>query len=168
MGYVFENNYYFDCTLSMGSCSSARCCQCVTSAIVYIFTEHGYFAINYLDDLGGVDTPDRAEEAFHHLLHIMHMAGLKESPEKSCAPSTRMVFLGIEVDTILLLLRIPAEKWAEIQLALKNWANKVKATKKQVQQLAGQLNFACKCVKPGRIYLSRILNFFKEFQRQGK
>ena len=56
LGYIYNGKFYFDCTLSMGSRYSARCCQRVTSAVVYIFkTKYGHFAINYLDDLGGAE-----------------------------------------------------------------------------------------------------------------
>ena len=56
MGFAFDGKFYFNCTLSMGSRSSARCYQRVTSAVVHIFTNYGHFAINYLDDLGGVES----------------------------------------------------------------------------------------------------------------
>lgn len=36
------------------------------------------------------------------------------------------------------------------------------------QSLAGSLNFACKCIRSGRIYLSRILNFLRITPDQGK
>ena len=55
VGYVFRGKLYFDCTLSMGSKSSASCCQMVTSTVVFIHTKFGYFLINYLDDLGGCE-----------------------------------------------------------------------------------------------------------------
>ena len=41
MGFTFEGQYYFDCTLSMGSRSSTRCCQQITSAVVYIYILSG-------------------------------------------------------------------------------------------------------------------------------
>ena len=37
----------------------------------------------------------------------------------------------------------------------------------EIQQLAGSLNFACRCVKSGRIYLSRILNFLRITPKKG-
>ena len=37
----------------------------------------------------------------------------------------------------------------------------------EVQRLAGLLNFVCKCVKSGRIYLSRILNYLRTLPKVG-
>ena len=101
MGFVHEGSMYFDCTLSMFSRSSTRCCQMVTSVVVYIFCNNNYFAINYLDDLGGVQEVSTAEEAYSALKRLLRDFGLKEAIDKSCPPSHCMVFLGIEVNSIL-------------------------------------------------------------------
>ena len=164
--FSFDDLFYYDCSLSMGSKSSARCCQKVTTVIVYIFTNKGYFAINYLDDLGGADSSARANIAYAMLRHILAEAGLQEAVDKSCPPSMCMTFLGIEVNTITFTLKIPDEKWQEILIVLSHWTNKSTASLKEVQQLAGLLNFACKCVCSGRIYLSRILNFLHSFSSE--
>ena len=166
LAYCFEEKVFFDCSLSMGSKSSARCCQMVTSAVVYIHSKKGFFVINYLDDLGGAETAKRAEEAFQHLRSVLYQMGLQEAANKTVAPSTIMVFLGIEVNTITLTLTIPPAKWSEIQEVLEKWRLFTVVTKKQVQKLAGLLNFACRCVKSGRVYLSRILNFLRTFRDQ--
>ena len=167
VGYVFQEKFYFDTTLSMGSRSSARCCQAVTSAVVFIFTNWGFFAINYLDDLGGCEEEDKADLAFEKLREILHSFGLQEALSKSCSPAHIMTFLGIKVNCITKTLSIPEEKWTELIRTTKVWQNKKVANLKQTQQLAGLLNFACRCVKSGRIYLSRILNFLRSLPQEG-
>ena len=135
---------------------------------MYIFTKYGYFAINYLDDLGGAETEERAERAFAKLHQILKYFGLTEVTAKSCSPSHCMIFLGIEVNTVLFILRIPSEKLAEIVQTLDEWQDKIVANVKDVQILAGLLNFACRCIRMGRVYLSQILNFLRELPREGK
>ena len=147
LGYVFKGKFYFDCTLSIGSRSSTHCCQRVTSAVVYIFkTQFGHFAINYLDDLGGAETPEKAEEAFNRLRQILVKFGLQEACEKTVPPCTIMVFLGIQ-------------KWIEICSELQKWAVKTTASLKEVQRLAGLLNFACRCIRSGRVPVKDIKYF---------
>ena len=163
LGYVYNKKFYHDCTLSMGSRSSARSCQRVSSVVVFIHTKFGYFAINYLDDIGGAELAELAEEAFAHLQHVLHSIGLKEAVEKTVRPCTCMTFLGIEVNSITMTISIPADKWSEIQVVIDEWLKKNFSTLNEVQKLAGLLNFACKCVKSGRVYLSRILNFLRSF-----
>ena len=128
----------------------------------------GNFAINYLDDLGSAELEDRADEAFNTLRRLLADFGLKESFEKSCSPSTIMIFLGIEVNTNLFTLSIPQDKWKQILQLLLDWKQKTVASKTETQSLAGSLNFACKCVRSGRVYLSRILNFLRTLPRYGK
>ena len=71
MGFVFNQHMYFDCTLSMGSRSSARCCQMVTSVVVFAFRKENYFAINYLDDLGGCEQERSVQMAYNKLHKIL-------------------------------------------------------------------------------------------------
>ena len=168
LGYVYNGQFYLDVTLSMGSRSSARCCQMVTSAVVFIYTKWGFFAVNYLDDLGAAEAAEKAERAFQQLCDLLAQFGPREAWEKTVLPSTLMVFLGIEVNSITLTLSIPADKWKEIQKLLSKWISKESATLKEVQQLAGSLNFTCRCVKSGRIYLSRILNFLRIIPKKGR
>ena len=78
-----------------------------------------------------------------------------------------MVFLGIEVNTVLLTITIPREKWEDIQNLLIKWESKINASKKETQSLTGSLNLACKCVCSGRVYLSRILNFLHTLPDNG-
>ena len=84
MGFTFQGKHFFNCTLSMGSRSSARCCQRVTNAVVYIFVNWGYFAINYLGDLGGAQEEDTADLAFNTLHSLLLQFGLTEALNKSC------------------------------------------------------------------------------------
>ena len=167
LGYVFNNELFYDCTLSMGSRSSARCCQRVSDCIVYIVTNDGNFAINYLDDIAGAEKAEKAQQAFLHLQRTLKNFGLKEALNKTVAPCTVMIFLGIEVNTVTLTISIPKEKWDEIMQLLSKWSEKQCASLKETQKLCGLLNFACRCVRAGRVYLSRILNFLRTLPKTG-
>ena len=97
---MLPSHFNFEYLLSMGSILSARCCQMVTSAVVFIHVKNGFFTINYLDDLGGADTAERATASFNNLRDILQQMGLQEAVSKTVSPCTLMVFLGIEVNTI--------------------------------------------------------------------
>ena len=91
LAYMFDGAIFYDCTLSMGSRSSTRCCQRVSSAVVFIYGKFGYFAINYLDDIGSCEEEGRAEEAYSRLRQLLTDFGLTEAAEKSVPPSWVMV-----------------------------------------------------------------------------
>ena len=106
LGYTFNKEIYFDVTLSMGSRSAAYCCQRTTNCITYIFKQEGFHDINYLDDLGGAETADLAEEAFQKLKEILQKIGIEESADKAVPPSFMVTFLGIFYNTISMTMEI--------------------------------------------------------------
>jgi hypothetical protein len=77
-----------------------------------------------------------------------------------------MEFLGIICDTDKLVLEIPDDKLKDIHRILLCWINKEFAKLKEIQSLVGKLNFIASCVKPGRIYMSRLLNWLRDVYGQ--
>ncbi len=122
---------------------------------------------NYLDDFGGAEVWEKAEEAIVSSGTVIKDSGLEESVVKACGPDSTMVFLRIQFDTVKLTLSVTHEKLVEIIALLKKWELKSSATKKQVQQLIGKLNFVAKCVRPGRIFISRMLEFLRGLKNDG-
>jgi len=49
-------------------------------------------------------------------------------------------------------------KLKELQETLQQFSKRKRATRKQLQSLAGKLNWACQVIKGGRIFLRRILD----------
>ena len=66
----------------MGLRSSSQICQRVTSAVVFMYFNMGFMAVNYLDDVGGAEVPDRTIEADRTLEELLLSCGLEESKEK--------------------------------------------------------------------------------------
>lgn len=159
LGFQFNNAYYFDLRCPFGLRSSAMICQRTTSAVVYIFTNlHGYTADVYLDDFYGAERPERAQEAFIRLQELFDDLGLQCSIEKDCAPSTNMICLGIEVDTVDFCLRVPQNRINDLLDELSAWKSKKRYRIKELQSLLGKLSFVTACVPAGRIFMSRLLN----------
>ena len=168
LGYVVENRYYFDITLSMGSRSSCICCQLTTDVIKFIFHEEGFDSVNYLDDLGGAEVPLQAEEAFRILGEILQKIGIIESEQKACAPATKNSFLGILFDTEKMIMEIEPDRLEEIKNLLELWFSKKTTTLKEIQQILGKLNFLCSTVRAGRVFVSRIINMLKDTPVSGE
>lgn len=164
VGFSWKGHYFVDRVLSMGCSSSAFICQRVTNAVRTIAENHGVACVNYLDDFAGAETSDLAEVADSKLKWVLEKCGLEESVEKACSPSTRMSFLGIWLDTEKMTMEVTPDRLEEIHKLLSEWLLKNSATLKEVQSLVGKLNFIACCVKPGRIFISRILNFLREFK----
>ena len=168
VGYVFEEKMYFDICLSMGSKSSAYCCQRTTNCITYIFESEGYCNVNYLDDLGGADTEDRAESAFICLGRILEEIGIWESSSKCIPPTQIGTFLGILYNTLKMTMELTTERLQELHHLLGKWLRLQSATLKEIQQILGKLAFACHTVRSGRVFVSKIINMTRNFPRNGR
>ena len=108
----------------------------------------------------------RAKKAFDELKHLLDSCGLEESSHKAVPPSTRMEVLGIICDTDKLVLEIPDDKLKDIHRILLCWIDKIFAKLKEIQSLVGKLNFIASCVKPDRIFMSRLLNWLRDVYGQ--
>ena len=73
-------------------------------------------------------------------------------------PTTRITFLGIEIDSIALCLRLPDEKLIQVRHELSLFLHRKRTSKKQLQSLVGKLNFCASVVYGGRVFSRRIID----------
>ena len=83
---------YFDVAPPFGLRSAAMMCQRTTSAVSHMFGNLGYQCTNYIDNFGGAESHSKATMAFETLEELFSILSLISSPEKGCAPTTRMSF----------------------------------------------------------------------------
>ena len=94
LGYQFDNFLYFDATLLMGMTSSCYVAQRVSNAISFLMEKSGYSCVNYINDLGGEDSLDKASQAFEYLGDLLHKISILESAAKATPPCHVIVFLA--------------------------------------------------------------------------
>jgi hypothetical protein len=70
-----------------------------------------------------------------------------------------MELLGVTVDTRKLTLEVTPERVVEISLLVEAWLKKKKASLRELQSLLDKLHFIATCVRLGRIFVSRLLNW---------
>ena len=73
-------------------------------------------------------------------------AGLPTETTKTAGPSSKITFLGMELDTVARVVRLPCEKLQELQELLDTWHGKKNRIKKDQQSIVGLLNHTCKAV----------------------
>ena len=86
---------------------------------------------------------------------LCHNAGIPIKQEKTVSPTTCLTFLGIELDTNLMVAILPTDKIIKIRHLLQDFHNKHKVKLKELQSLIGLPNFACRVILPGRTFLRR-------------
>ena len=99
----------------MGCRSSCYIAQRITNAFKFILQKHNVDCENYLDDLGGAEVADLADEAFRKLGDLLMELQVEESSSKACRPSTRMLFLGIIVDTLKMTLELDENRLSKLR-----------------------------------------------------
>ena len=166
VGFVWRGLFYFFCGFMFGLKHAGLQGQRITSAVTWIHRRLGletdqdefFNTLNYSDDIGGVEaTEQRALAAFKALGNLLSELGLRESVSKAYPPSTCMPYLGVEFDTINMVMRVPAEKVEEIREELSHWVRKTTVSKKKLQQLLGRLFWVSRCIKFSRVFMSRLL-----------
>ena len=168
VGYIINGQLYFDKVLPMGMRTAPYIAQRVTDAIRHIHQELSFFLLNYVDDFLGAELQHRVWDAFHNLVNLLEDIGVETAPDKVVPPTTRIEFLGIIYDSKKMTMEVPEDKLQDLNTELHTWLYKTKATRKEVESLIGKLQFASKCVRAGRIFMSRLINWLRELPRTGR
>ena len=168
VGYIIDDQAYFDKVLPVGMRTAPYITQRITNAITYIHQQLQYFLLNYVDNFLGAELKELVWEAFHHLTTLLEELQVEVAPDKVVPPTTRIEFLGITVDSNTMTMEIPQDKITQTQHEIQTWLYKTQATRKEAESLIGKLQFMAKCIKPGRIFVARLINWMKTLNRQGK
>ena len=83
--------------------------------------------------------------------------GLRElnapmEPEKDEGPATTITFLGLELDSINMEVRLPKEKLQKLKSLILSWRGRKAGKKRDLLSLIGLLTHAGRAVRPGRAW----------------
>ena len=164
LGMRWEGKVYVDKTLPFGLRSAPIIFSALADALAWMMLHKGVsFVDHYIDDFITAGRPRSME--CHNNLQIMletcDNTGTPVEPDKTEGPSTVLVFLGIEIDTMAMQLRLPSDKLARLKELLWKWRGKKECRKRDLKSLIGVLSHACKVVKPGRTFLRRLIDLSK-------
>ena len=147
--------------------------QRISSAVLKILNDIGsqkfgepYNSMVYMDDFAGAEIGDRASSAFNDLGNLLKELGIVESDKKASPPSTKMLFLGVEFDTVEMCMRVGDEKRSELKSTIDKWFRRTVATKEELQSLQGQLMWVSKVVRFSRCFVTRIISEQKSLKSQ--
>ena len=161
LGFQWNGNIFIDKVLPFGLRSAPFIFTAVADALTWIMTSQGVtWAVHYIDDFLTLGRP-HSEECQNNkelMESICTLAGLPLEPEKSQGPTTRLTFLGIEMDSEEGVLRLPPDKLRALREALQAWRGKKACRKRDLLSLIGSLSHACKVVRAGRAFLRRLID----------
>ena len=87
------------------------------------------------------------------LTSLCKRLGVPLAPHKLVNPTTCLIFLGIEVDSVASQLRLLADKLARVWQLISEWRGRKACRRNDLESLVGLLNHACKVVRSGRYFL---------------
>ena len=148
-----------DKALPFGLGSAPKTYNAVADAMQWILGKEDVEVIHYLDDflMAGAPNSSQCGHALRTSQEWCRRLGVPVAPHKTEGTVTRLVFLGIELDTIQLSLHLPDGKLRRLQREIQRWSGRKTCSKRELLSLIGQLQHACCVVKPGRSFLRRMI-----------
>lgn len=158
LAFIWRSKLYIHRRLPFGCRSSCLAAQRVTDAVCVI---HQSETVNshvsgYVDDFGQINElwmSGPAHAAFHRLLHRL---GLDRSEDKDQLPGKIRIFLGLLYNLLTCYLQLPEEKLVRVINLIDEWLQLERATKHQLEALAGLLNHVAAVVHAGRPFSAAI------------
>ncbi|KAM9329440.1 uncharacterized protein PAF06_002568 [Gastrophryne carolinensis] len=160
LGCFFEGGYYVDRCLPMGCSISCAYFEAFSSFLEWVVKERaGVGSVtHYLDDFLCVGPADTriCELLLGTMLEVFGAFGVPVAHDKTEGPATVIQFLGIEIDTVGRVCRLPREKIDDLVEGLEGDLAVRKVTLQQLQSILGKLNFACRVLPMGRVFTRRL------------
>ena len=163
--------YMYDTRLPFGASPSPGIFQKLTKSVTRMLKRRGFKAICvYIDDFIIIaDTYSECLAAFKELLSILLKLGFSISWRKVVPPTQCLTFLGIEINSIKETISMPSDKLSSLKDDIVTWIDRKKATKREMQQLIGKLNWATKVIRASRPFVRRLIDLMctmkKSFHR---
>ena len=113
--------------------------------------------------------PPDSPQCTHNLntaLAVCGRLGLPLHPDKCVGPALVLTILGIELDSINQVTRLPADKLSALQELIASWLLQKWCNRQELKSLIGHLHHAAKVVWPGRTFLRRMIDLSCCFQKK--
>ena len=159
LGMSWRGGELIDTVLPFGLRSAPKIFSAVADTMEWIVRKNGVRDLcHYLDDFLVFGDPgsDECARNLSALLRWVYWLGFPPVLEKVKGPSTTVTFLGVEIDSSALILRLPERRLVALRGLIASWEGQRWCLKSELQSLAGKLQHACKVVRPGRSFLRRV------------
>lgn len=159
LGIWFDNKFYIDKCLPFGCSIACSLFEKFSTFLHWLVTQETNLNTldHYLDDFifaGKSDTSDCAT-LMNKFLEISAHIGVPIAGNKTVYPTTVLTFLGFEIDTDLMLIRLPAEKLIKLKTHICNLLPKKKCRIKVFESMVGLMSYCSRALPSARAFLRR-------------
>lgn len=163
LGMHFAGKYFVDKCLPFGLSVSCALFESFSRFLEWCLrkTADSEQIIHYLDDFCGcARSKENATLLLATILSTFAELGVPVATEKVEGPATTIKYLGLEVNTTTMQVRIPADKLSDLKQLISAFLDKhnKKVSLREMQSLIGKLAFACRAVVPGRAFCRRLID----------
>ena len=134
----------------------------LTEFVIRAMNSRGFYNVfGYLDDfLAMGNTESDCRQALDVLANLLLYLGFDLATEKIVNPSTVVKYLGLEIDSIEMELRLPQDKLDKLVNVVSQFASESRktATKHDLDSLCGVVSHASQVVRGGRTFSRRMIN----------
>lgn len=162
LGFVWNNQYYFDKCLPMGASSACQLFEKLSTSLQWIMlNKYKASGMSHLiDDFFFIGPPSSQKclSDVKNFENLCQRLGVPLKQSKTILPTTCLTIYGIEIDSVHMISRLPEDKLVNLRQLLAKTVHRRKVHLKELQSLIGSLNFACQVVTPGRAFLRRLID----------
>ena len=137
LGFRWEGKYFYDMTLPMGASSSCQIFESFSTSLQWILNTklHIKGISHLLDHFFFVWKADTYEccMAFNSFLCLAESLGVPIQSEKTQLPTTCIKIYVIEIDSPLMIARLPSDKLERIYSLLENFKVRRKVSLRELQ-----------------------------------
>ena len=159
LGMRWQGALFIDTVLPFGLRSAPKIFTAIADAAEWIMKQEGVRSvIHYLDDflVWGAPGSEECANALATVTRVFNCLGLPVAVEKLEGPATCLGFLGFEVDSSLMEVRLPLKKLQELRELTRQWLGRKTCTRKELESLVGKLAHAARVVRPGKTFMRRL------------
>ena len=169
-GIKFDGKYYFSAYLVFGATCAPGVFERHSSLTEWSLKKRDVGQIfHYIDDFLLLSQPGNfklAQQRLENFKRVVVGLGWSLKKEKEESMTTKLTYLGIEINTHEMTFSIPQRKLDSIVMEVQKILEKPKVSLKQLRSILGKLCFVAKCVWAGRAFLRRLFDFLKVLLRR--
>lgn len=163
LGICFDNHIYIDKALPQGCALSCALFTKFSNFLHWVVEmKTGISTLDhYLDDyiFGGSANTNNCSILLDTFFEVSKELGVPIADNKTVRPTTILVFLGLEINTILMKVKIPKDKLSKLQELIVSMLNRNKVQLKILESMIGLMSFCARAIPSARAFLRRLYDF---------
>jgi len=112
---------------------------------------------HYLDDFffAGESSTQNCAKLMETFVEVCKELGVPLAEDKTIGPTAQIIFLGMEIDTVLMVVKITQDKLERLKLMLLSIISKKRIALKELESVTGLMAFCSRAISSSRAFIRR-------------